>query len=405
MTRSIRLAICLSALMSACTALAQSQISQIDEATAEPAVTEPAAFVYVSSITNPNGPTYIDNVYAFTAAANGKLTPVTGSPFKENIFSLAVNGKYLFGGNGSGNIDSYLMETNGALHYEGTINPTVYNPGGCGNPGDFRIDHSGEILYNVSEDPDCFGTHFQYFKINDTTGKLEYTGDTAELGTSIYEIDFLGNNKFAYSPICTIYDHEEVGYTTGLERHSDGDLTEVNLGNLGPVTPQSENSYCPLTFATDPTNHMAALLQDEDADGDLYGLPVIATYTARTNGALTTTSTYKNMPVLETATQAYEGFSMRMSPSGKYLAVGAINGLEIFHFNGGTPATKYKVLLAGKTIDEVYWDNNNHLFTLASDSPGAGKLYVYTVTSTSVTEATGSPYSIPNPVSVIVQPK
>jgi hypothetical protein len=96
---------------------------------------------------------------------------------------------------------------------------------------------------------------------------------------------------------------------------------------------------------------------------------------------------------------------MRMSPSGKYLAVGAINGLEIFHFNGGTPATKYKVLLAGKTIDEVYWDNNNHLFTLASDSPGAGKLYVYTVTSTSVTEATGSPYSIPNPVSVIVQPK
>jgi hypothetical protein len=400
MTRSIRLAVCLSTALSACAALAQSQISQIDEATAEP-----AAFVYVSNITNPNGPTYIDNVYAFTAAANGKLTPVSGSPFKDNIFSLAVNGKYLFGGNGNGNIDSYLMETSGVLHYEGTIDPTVYNPGGCGNPGDFRIDHSGEILYNVSEDPDCFGTHFQYFKINYTTGKLDYTGDTAELGTSIYEIDFLGNNKFAYSPICTIYDHEEVGYTTGLERHSDGDLTEVNLGNLGPVTPQSENSYCPLTFATDPTDHMAALLQDEDADGDLYGLPVIATYTARTNGALTTTSTYKNMPVLETATQAYEGFSMRMSPSGKYLAAGAINGLEILHFNGAAPATKYKILLAGKTIDEVYWDNNNHLYALASNSPGSGKLYVYTVTSTSVSEATGSPYSIPNPVSVIVQPR
>jgi hypothetical protein len=94
-----------------------------------------------------------------------------------------------------------------------------------------------------------------------------------------------------------------------------------------------------------------------------------------------------------------------MSPSGKYLAVGAINGVEIFHFKGSAQATKYKTLLAGKTIVEVYWDSNNHLYALVSDSPGTGKLYVYTVTSTSVTEATGSPYSIPNPISVIVQPR
>jgi hypothetical protein len=404
-TRSIRLAICLSAALSAGAASGQAQTSQVDEAADGPAVTAPTAFVYVSNITNPSGPTYIDDVYAFTAAADGKLTPVAGSPFKDNIFNLAVNGKYLFGGNGNGNIDSYLMETSGALKKVETINPTTYNPGGCGNPGDFRIDHTGGVLYNVSEDPDCFGTHFQYFKISDTTGKLDYTSDTAELGTSIYEIDFLGNNKFAYSPICTIYDHEEVGYTVGLARHSNGDLTEVNLGNLGPVTPEVGNSYCPITFSTDPSDHMAALLQDEDSDGDLYGLPVIATYTAGANGALTTSSTHKNMPVLETATGAYEGFSMRMSPSGKYLAVGAINGLEIFHFSGTAQATKYKILLTGNTIGEVYWDNNNHLYALVSNSPGTGKLYVYTVTSTSVTEATGSPYSIPNPYSVIVQPK
>lgn len=405
MTQLIRLAICLSTAVCAGSAFGQSQNAQIDETTDGPTVTAPAAFVYVSNITNPNGPTYVDDVYAYTAAANGKLTPVPGSPFKDNVFTLAVNGKYLFGGNGNGNIDSYLMENSGALKKVETINPTVYNPGGCGNPGDFRIDHSGEILYNVSEDPDCFGTHFQYFKINDTSGKLEYTGDTAELGTSIYEIDFLGNNKDGYSPICTEYDHEEVGYTVGLERNSDGDLTELNLGNLGPVTPENGNSYCPLTFATDPTDHMAALLQDEDADGDLYGLPVIATYTASANGTLTTSSTYHNMPVLETATDAYEGFSMRMSPSGKYLAAGAINGLEIFHFNGAAQATKYKTLLTGKTIGEVYWDNNNHLYALVSNSAGTGKLYVYTVTSSSVTEAAGSPYSIPNPVAVIVQPR
>jgi hypothetical protein len=44
------------------------------------------------------------------------------------------------------------------------------------------------------------------------------------------------------------------------------------------------------------------------------------------------------------------------------------------------------------------WDSANHLFAL-----GNGELYVYTVTTSSITEASGSPYSIPEAGTVIVQ--
>ncbi len=93
---------------------------------------------------------------------------------------------------------------------------------------------------------------------------------------------------------------------------------------------------------------------------------------------------------------------MRMSPSGKLLAVGG-SGLEIFHFNGGSPVTKYKMLLSTDSIGQILWDNDNHMYALGSDAKGTGKLWIYTVTPTSVTEAPGSPYSITNAGGMFVQ--
>jgi hypothetical protein len=60
------------------------------------ASSSPVAYVYVSSsATGANK----NIVYAFTAAANGALTPVPESPLKDDIDSMAVNRKYLFGSN------------------------------------------------------------------------------------------------------------------------------------------------------------------------------------------------------------------------------------------------------------------------------------------------------------------
>jgi WD40 repeat protein len=131
---------------------------------------------------------------------------------------------------------------------------------------------------------------------------------------------------------------------------------------------------------------------------EFYGPSVIAIYTADTNGNLTTASTYKTLTIPETGIG-----SMSFSPSGKLFAVGGA-GLEIFHFTGSNPLTEYKTILTGNGIGQIFWDNDNHMYALGSDSKGDGKLWVYTVTATSVTEAPGSPYSIANPGGLHVQP-
>jgi hypothetical protein len=62
------------------------------------ASSSPVAFVYVSNF--PGGTANV--ITAYTAAADGRLTAVSASPFKDNVNSMAVNGKILFGANRAG---------------------------------------------------------------------------------------------------------------------------------------------------------------------------------------------------------------------------------------------------------------------------------------------------------------
>ena len=242
------------------------------------------------------------------------------------------------------------------------------------------------------------GFSFQNFAISNTTGKLTYKSTSDEIFLGGSELDFLGNNLFAYSPICTNFDHEEVGYITGFKRTSDGSLHTIQITNPGPVPSNSNNAYCPQTIATDPTNHVAVLQQEVDFFSDPYGTPVIATYTATATGDLTSTSTYKNMPHTRSGSRV-----MGMDPSGKLLAVAGTNGLEIFHYHGANPVTYAKTLLTSVSVDSLYWDHNNHLYALTRSNIGKGKLYVFTVTTSGASQAPGSPHSIPNPDSLIIR--
>ena len=93
---------------------------------------------------------------------------------------------------------------------------------------------------------------------------------------------------------------------------------------------------------------------------------------------------------------------MNMSPSGKLLALGG-NGLQVFHFNGANPITPYSSVLTTAPINQLHWDNSNHLYAL-SDS--TNKLYVYTITPTSISAVPGSPFTtIANPTALVVVPK
>jgi len=409
MTRLLQLAVCLVALLSTGGAFAQVPDAQTDESTAATA-SKPVAHVYVGTGSQ---------ILAFSAAANGKLTPVPGSPFKYNISVMGANGHYLFGFEPSSVIiDSLSMAANGALKKTATTNTEQYWPLGSDCPLTYwngqglRIDHSGADLYNaaIPEDLFCY-SNFQSFKINDTNGKLTYLGETDKIFYGGPQLSILGNNEFAYSPNCAAaFGNSPYPTVTAFQRISSGELVTVNAGTAIPAAPMDTSYpggpvpgyYCPLTMATDPTDHAAMMLYafdnvgGGDGEGDFYGPVVIATFTADSRGNLKTTSTYKNMAVAETGVGP-----MRMSPSGKLLAVGGA-GLEIFHFNAGNPATKYKMLLPNDNIGSILWDKDNHMYALGSDAKGT-KLWIYTVTPTSVTEAPGSPYSIANAASVYVQ--
>ncbi len=98
--------------------------------------------------------------------------------------------------------------------------------------------------------------------------------------------------------------------------------------------------------------------------------------------------------------------ALRMSPGGNLLAVATGTGVQIFHFNGAAPITKFTgVIGTSGYVNELQWDKSNHLYAVNAAS---GKLHVYTVTTSSVVEAAGSPYSIgatSSPLSLVVVSK
>jgi len=124
----------------------------------------------------------------------------------------------------------------------------------------------------------------------------------------------------------------------------------------------------------------------------------LATYAADRSGNLTTRSTFSNMPV--TAVQYVA--DLKMSPTGKLLAVAGTAGLQVFHLNGANPITHYTGLIVKGEVDQMFWDNDNHLYAI---SRSASQVFVFTITPTSVSQAAGSPYTVTNPQSITVLPR
>jgi hypothetical protein len=345
------------------------------------------AQVYISTTTD---------IYAFDAAFDGRLTKVPGSPFPggKNAFlgSMAVNGQYLFVVNGDGNpnsiasnIDTWLMASNGALKKVGTTNVSGW-VADFSDIGSIVLDHTGQTLY-----VGVLGDAFLYlsFNIEKETGQLNYTG---QIGGFPFTppLSFSANNLFGYAAICGDLGLSLVGY----KRLDDGVLTGGALDASFPVTSPSDG-FCPFQVAAaDPRDHVAFGFQELKQPGfyEPDGAAQLATYTADSEGNLTTASTYLNMPRVEV------GYinNINMSPSGKLLAVGGDLGLQVFHFNGANPITKFTGLINEKAgaeggVSEFYWDNNDHLYAVFPDN----KLRVYTITPTRIVEASGSPFPLP----------
>jgi hypothetical protein len=361
-------------------ASAQTASSQTDINSSVPASSSPVAFVYVSN-TPTNGSNQISG---YTASPNGALTAIPGLPLVTPAADIVANGQFIFGSDGM-NIDSFAIASNGALTQADSLS---VEPGG----GVFNLflDHTGSSLY-----ADYYTTNNEYLAYSiGANGALTYL-DNVMGGPGIgATTSFVGSNEFSYASSC--YHFTPSIY--GLQRSDDGSITLLNMTPPYPATPTGYYFYCPWQGgAADPTDHIAFAMQLLNGNWAPVGPYQLATYTADGSGNLTTTSTYSNMPsVLVGVVNNYW-----MSPTGKFLAVAGSTGLQVFHFNGANPITKYTGKLVSEDVDQVLWDNANHLYALGRV---AGKLWVFTVTSTGVKQAPGSPYTITGADYLVVLP-
>ena len=250
--------------------------------------------------------------------------------------------------------------------------------------GNVAVMHTGDSAY-------------QAFSIDQSTGQLNFLqlGPDGGVNANI-PLSFIANNLYSYGASC----YEGSGNIFGYKRNSDGTLTALNINPIIPAAPKGEGAYCPYLTAADPNGNLAVSMEPNN-DITPSGPVQIAVYSADSAGNLTTTSTAQNMPKTQ-AGPTYGINDIWMSPSGKLLAVAGTSGLQVFHWNGAKPVTTYTGLLTTAPISQMFWDNDNHLYALSQTT---GKLYVFTVTPTSHSQAKGSPYTITGAENIQVLPE
>ncbi len=329
-------------------------------------------------------------VYLYDAASNGKLTLVSGSPFKTTGMAIGSNGKY-FITLGTDYVHSYAIAPNGAIGEQmSQINTQNYTGSDCGSPTAAIFDRTGQNLYVQLNKTRTVGVcvAYQTFDIAKASGTLTFNG------AAVHDTDFFkqglgfaitGNNQFVYAP--NSFDGAPTTLSA-LHRESDGTLQFTNISETDPPPPyQGAGPNQAFILTADSTNHLAVGLADPGFEN-----LILASYTVDSEGNIASTNTVNNYEISLVFANA-----MQLSPSGKLLAIGCNDNyppLQLFHFNGANPITPYSANLTNDLIDQVQWDNNDHLYALSDSSK---KLHVYTVTPTTIAEAPGSPYTIASP--------
>ncbi|MGA2849776.1 MAG: hypothetical protein ABSE46_12330 [Terracidiphilus sp.] len=364
--------------------------------------TSPVALVYISSMI---GQGHQSQVLAYTADSSGKLTAALDSPYNFNIGKMATNGSYLLGSElDQASVQAYRMDPGGGLSYEESANVQASSED-CGSAGPdnpergspqfLNTAYSLNAAYLLSTDyleSHCGDNSLPPVMVQKSSGKLIFLGEPGDTDEVIGELSLSGNDKFAYSSDCYRFGSPIYGF----RRMSNGALSELRIHPALPRQAKGEG-WCPYLAASDGANHLAIPMYPWSQFGSKDGPFQLATYNVNSLGELTTASTYSDMPTVLTDSVT----DVNMDPSGALLAVAGTGGLQIFHFNGDKPITQYTGLLTKDEVDQVFWDSNGHLYAIGQS---ANKLWVFNVTATDSAEAPGSPYTINEPLGLIVQP-
>ena len=348
-----------------------------------------AARVYIQ-IQGPEGA-----IYGFNASSTGKLSAISGAPWKPAGQMIGDN-KSQFFTLGDENLYSYGVSSSGAIgSVIGQVPVLDYAGGACGSgksgANGAVLDHTGSYIYVMLEyggDDGCAA--YQSYAIT-KAGYFDFSGDTeitnsGEEGATDFGLpSILGNETFAFSQFLDTFGP----VISSFQRTNSG-----TLEYLTNSTARSPGDDIPVAPDADPSGNYV-VMQDYPEDGPPGQL---GSYEVAANGDLSTTNTQSNMPAITLTSP-----SSTFSPAGNLfvlyssMGTGDGNGIAIYNFNGAAPLTLYKTLLSGTPIDQAGWDSSNHLYAI---SKSENKLYVFTVTPTSVTE--DSSWSIGAPFKMIV---
>jgi hypothetical protein len=372
-----------------------------DEATPEAIAAASVAHVYVQTH---------KGVAVYDASATGKLTLVKGSLFADTGQMEGINGGYLISV-GTNYLHTYKIESSGGVGKQASeINTQDYDGAQCGTTAGAGaiLDHTGKYFYvqlfGASYGGNTTCADWQSYQI-EPDGAFTFLGSLEAGG---------GADGSAYaSTVPTISSNDKFGYSiTGgdcncnsfvpFAKAATGQITlNSAFTYVGPQSdPTARLLYEPTFAKADSTGHLAVLTAavQNEGDGNIVSWQLASFTIDNATGSIISTNTVADMPTPQLPTPQEYGAVMEMSPSGKLLALAgggnAIDGLQIFHFNGAAPITEYSaLLLPAVDIDQLAWDNDNHLYALSYSS---GELYVYTITPTSIKEVSGSPYKVEN---------
>ena len=334
-----------------------------------------SSVAYIYSDTN-----RLNGTNAYTAASDGKVTVIKGSPFPTMGTIVGTNGKF-FITQGEGYLFSYAVKSSGAIgSLESDIDTQLYTGAACGTQSIYTItaqyDHTGKFVYvNLSNSFEC--SAIQTFEVS-SSGKLTFKGATIADNYTVALPSVTGNNKFGEAT--------GTGKFYAFSRESStGVLNLISAFETDP-TPNPDlagDNYILDSAATrDPTDHLAMVVfSDSDYTDQL------ASYTVDSQGDTVSTNTWADMPLLVNGANGF--YPLRLDPTGKILAVATGTGVQLFHFNGANPITPFtNIIGVSGFVAWIAWDNSNHLYAVNGAS---GQLHVYTVTSKGITESKDSP--------------
>jgi hypothetical protein len=315
---------------------------------------------------------------------------------------VGTNGKFFITGATTANpsdnstfLFSYEILPNGGIGEQvSKIDTGLYTAGAsclsspANYPGYYftaELDHTGSYVYAVfswwgNPSSSCLSV-VQTFEIS-KTGQLLFKGYTtinSALPVGQFpSIEVLGNNKFAYTPATSTF--------LSFARETSGVLNTIHTDTVLPKAEPGSGGIYRLAgnITPDPTNHFAATLWAPDGQWQ------IASFTVDTQGNVSTTNTWDNMPALPQNDGVYD---MMLDPTGKILAVAYGTGIQLYHFNGAHAITPFTGLVGiSGAIGQLAWDDHGHLYGFNSDS---SKMHVYDVTSKGMTETAGSRTVVP----------